>query len=624
MRFRSSLPLTLSSLLRVLTLIESFNTQISICSTTTSSSSSELHAGVQLSESNFDNLTGTGQWFVEHFSPFCAHCKKFAPTWIKLNEQVKPFQSRGLSMGQIDCIAQGDLCVRLDIEYYPQMKLIEDGKVVESYSGPRVLDDLTKYLDLKSNNYSTLHHLSDLNQTSELTSTNKVSLDPTRTHKDLEEKLNLNGSDNELLLHSRLVETPNRDGKVIHLSKEDLLNYINSDSIHGPVFVKYYAPWCGHCRKLAPVWKDLAKSLINTVNVVEFDCEDPRNKLICKDEEVSYFPTLSFYQDGTKVNYKGPRTIGGLDNFARRAAASAGTKEIGIEDFKSLLTRESVFFLLVYTPETEKSTINLVQNIAKSFLGTALVYKTSATQLKEHFRVSTGSSKLLVFKDSEEEPWDTFQLSQSNSSIPLPMKAYESTTKSQSSSIQRFLSSNNLPLLSELNSLNFETIIKASGPRLIVLACFNKGIRTDGGGKGDRDLDDAKTQLKVWARQWRMSQLARKVETTVDWVWVDAEEWKDWLFSNYGIDPVRSKASSINSKIIVIEPSKGIFYDRQANGYLIGWKSTSIFQTLLAVELGKVQHRVSGTFFDRMIWVSFFNRVSFFFSFLNFLIIKFL
>jgi protein disulfide-isomerase A1 len=51
----------------------------------------------------------------------------------------------------------------------------------------------------------------------------------------------------------------------------------------------YYAPWCGHCKKLAPVWKELAKEMQGS-DVVIAKMDSTENEL--KDLKIKGYPTL--------------------------------------------------------------------------------------------------------------------------------------------------------------------------------------------------------------------------------------------------------------------------------------------------------------------------------------------
>jgi hypothetical protein len=55
--------------------------------------------------------------------------------------------------------------------------------------------------------------------------------------------------------------------------------------------------------------------------------------------------------------------------------------------------------------------------------------------------------------------------------------------------------------------------------------------------------------------------------------------------------------------ILIVNTKQHRYFDTQANGRDIEFTSSSVFQTLLAVEMGKLSGKMSGTFKTRMIWV---------------------
>lgn len=65
-------------------------------------------ASLQLNSDTFSTSTASSMWLVEFFSPYCPHCKHFAPTWeniVELHGHLA--DSSDFHLAQVNCIEQG-------------------------------------------------------------------------------------------------------------------------------------------------------------------------------------------------------------------------------------------------------------------------------------------------------------------------------------------------------------------------------------------------------------------------------------------------------------------------------------------------------------------------------------
>jgi protein disulfide-isomerase-like protein len=93
------------------------------------------------------------------------------------------------------------------------------------------------------------------------------------------------------------------------------------DAIAGKgAFVKFYAPWCGHCKRLAPVWDELAEDFASskTVLIADVDCTKDNSKDLCSKFGVKGYPTIKAFtaSDPDGAPYEGGRDLAALKEFA--------------------------------------------------------------------------------------------------------------------------------------------------------------------------------------------------------------------------------------------------------------------------------------------------------------------
>jgi protein disulfide-isomerase A1 len=119
------------------------------------------------------------------------------------------------------------------------------------------------------------------------------------------------------------------------LTEETFAPFIKENSL---VLAEFFAPWCGHCKALAPEYEDAATTLKEkNIALAKIDCTEQAD--LCKEYGVEGYPTLKIFRGTENVApYSGQRKAPAIVSYMTKQslpAVSELTTSTGLDEFKT-------------------------------------------------------------------------------------------------------------------------------------------------------------------------------------------------------------------------------------------------------------------------------------------------
>ncbi|XP_022309872.2 protein disulfide-isomerase A4-like [Crassostrea virginica] len=242
-----------------------------------------------LTKENFDQtINENDNVMVEFYAPWCGHCKTLEPLYAKAAQVLKTWDPP-VPLCKVDATVETELAARFDVSGYPTIKFFKKGEAYD-YDDARTTEGLIRYVKERS--------ASDWKPPPEA---------------------------------------------VVTLTKDNFKDFVNGNDLS---LVEFYAPWCGHCKALAPAYEKAAKQLkIQTEPIPLGKVDATVESELAAEYEVSGYPTLFLFRKGKKYEYNGPRDENGIVNYMIMQQGEASKLKLSMRDVKSSMKVDEPFIM---------------------------------------------------------------------------------------------------------------------------------------------------------------------------------------------------------------------------------------------------------------------------------------
>lgn len=256
--------------------------------------------------------------------------------------------------------------------------------------------------------------------------------------------------------------------------EEDVLvlttaNFDEAVTANKYLLVEFYAPWCGHCKALAPEYAKAAGVLKAESSEIRLGKVDATVQSELGERfKIRGYPTLKFYIDGTPIEYAGGRSSDEIIQWVKKKSGPAAQTLTNSDELKKFQSDNEVAVLGLFKT-LDSAAAQAFQNVAKVVDNVNFAISSEQALFTE-LNLS-GDEHLVLFKKFDEGRNDF-------------------DGKFNEEEIKKFIHSNQLALVSEFNQEtaqkifggdikvhNLLFIAKSSGEYEKVLGEFREAAR---------------------------------------------------------------------------------------------------------------------------------------------------
>jgi len=255
------------------------------------------------------------------------------------------------------------------------------------------------------------------------------------------------------------------------LTKENFDEALN-DPANGLWLLKFYAPWCSHCKKLAPTLDKMAPYLSGKLAIGKLDCTDSKTKPVCDELSVKGYPTLKIFRDGDFFDYPGKRDPDSMIAFAEKMSRPPVRLLSTPKELSSLLAEHS-FAFLVYDSKAKSDTKNDTKGGEELSLVEKYLASTTALQVfGQVARKLQDRAHFVMMAPGQNDKNDLQQLGFKGKG-PFIVKVEANVDpvvyqgKLNSMDVLDFVKENNVALVTDLQGHNFRTVANMGRPMFI-------------------------------------------------------------------------------------------------------------------------------------------------------------